>query len=231
MGYISEGFLTALSLLFNGHEETYSAIFTTLRVSSLSIMVTLFVGIPLGFFLGSSSFRGKEAVRAVVDTLLALPTVVVGLLVYAFISRRGPLGELGILFTLKGIALGQFILGLPIVVALTATAVEALDEQVKITLMTLGANRKQVLLGTLYEARFAVLVAGLTAYGRIISEVGVSMMLGGNIKWHTRTITTTIALETGKGQFAMGLALGMVLLALAFGVNLLLSGFKRKATR
>ncbi|HPI98750.1 MAG TPA: ABC transporter permease, partial [Synergistales bacterium] len=127
--------------------------------------------------------------------------------------------------------LGQFILGLPIVVALTATAVEALDEQVKITLMTLGANRKQVLLGTLYEARFAVLVAGLTAYGRIISEVGVSMMLGGNIKWHTRTITTTIALETGKGQFAMGLALGMVLLALAFGVNLLLSGFKRKATR
>jgi len=109
--------------------------------------------------------------------------------------------------------------------------VEALDEQVKITLMTLGANRKQVLLGTLYEARFAVLVAGLTAYGRIISEVGVSMMLGGNIKWHTRTITTTIALETGKGQFAMGLALGMVLLALAFGVNLLLSGFKRKATR
>jgi len=231
MGYISEGFLTALSLLFSAHEETYSAIFTTLRVSSLSMAITLLVGIPLGFFLGSSSFRGKQAVRAVVDTLLALPTVVVGLLVYAFISRRGPLGELGILFTLKGIALGQFVLGLPIVVALTATAVEALDEQVKITLMTLGANRKQVLLGTLYEARFAVLVAALTAYGRIISEVGVSMMLGGNIKWHTRTITTTIALETGKGQFAMGLALGMVLLGLAFGVNLLLSGFKRKATR
>ena len=231
MGYISQGFLTAIELLLTGHEETYSAIFTTIRVSSISIIITLLAGIPLGFLLGSMDFRCKHSIRVVVDTLLALPTVVVGLLVYAFISRRGPLGELGLLFSLQGIALGQFILGLPIVISLTATAVESLDEQVGLTLMTLGAEKRQVLLGTLYEARFAVLVAALTAYGRIISEVGVSMMLGGNIKWHTRTITTAIALETGKGEFAMGLALGIVLLCLAFGVNLLLSGFRKKAVR
>ncbi|MCF7936723.1 MAG: ABC transporter permease [Synergistales bacterium] len=231
MDYISQAFVKAFELLFSGHEETYSAIFTTLQVSTLSITITLLAGTPLGFLLGTSKFPGRQAVRTVVDTLLALPTVVVGLLVYAFISSRGPLGGLEVLFTLQGIAIGQFILGLPIVVSLTATAVEALDRQARITLMTLGANRRQVLLGTLFEARFAVLVAALTAYGRIISEVGVSMMIGGNIKWHTRTITTAIALETGKGEFAMGLALGMVLLGLAFAVNLFLSGFRRKAAR
>lgn len=230
MDYISEGFITAIKLLSSGHEETYSAVFATLKVSSLSILITLIVGIPAGFLLSAARFPGRHAVRMIVDTLLALPTVVVGLLVYAFISRRGPLGDLGILFTLKGIAVGQFILALPIVVSLTATAVEALDEQVKLTLKTLGANRRQVLIGTLYEARYSVLVAALTAYGRIISEVGISMMIGGNIKWHTRTITTAIALETGKGQFAMGVALGIVLLGLAFGVNLCLSSFKRKAS-
>jgi len=230
MDYISEGFITALKLLFSGNEETFSAVFATLKASSLSIAVTLLAGVPAGFILSTSRFPGRNGIRVVVDTLLALPTVVVGLLVYAFISRRGPFGELGMLFTLKGIALGQFILALPIVISLTATAVEALDEQVKLTLKTLGANRRQVLIGTLYEARYSVLVAALTAYGRIISEVGVSMMIGGNIKWHTRTITTAIALETGKGQFATGVALGIVLLGLAFGVNLCLSRFKRKAS-
>jgi tungstate transport system permease protein len=228
MDYLGSGFLRALVLLFSGDPETYSAVTTTLEVSSLSILASLALGIPGGFLLGYFEFPGKKQIRALVDTLLALPTVVVGLFVYAFISRRGPIGEFGLLFTIPGIALAQTILVLPIVVSLTATAVEGLDRRLRLTLITLGANARQIALQTLLEARFAVLTAAVTAYGRAISEVGISMMIGGNIKWHTRTITTAVALETGKGEFAMGIALGIVLLTLALLVNGVLVTLRRK---
>lgn len=228
MDYLGSGFLRALVLLFSGDPETYSAVITTLEVSSLSIVASLVLGIPGGFLLGYFEFPGKKQIRALVDTLLALPTVVVGLFVYAFISRRGPIGEFGLLFTIPGIALAQTILVLPIVVSLTATAVEGLDRRLRLTLITLGANARQIALQTLLEARFAVLTAAVTAYGRAISEVGISMMIGGNIKWHTRTITTAVALETGKGEFAMGIALGIVLLTLALLVNAVLVTLRRK---
>jgi len=229
MDYIAQGFIRSIELLLIGDPETYSAIFMTLRVSSLSIVASLVIGIPLGFLLGYFEFPGKRQVRAVVDTLLALPTVVVGLFVYAFISRRGPFGELGILFTIPGIAVAQTILITPIVISLTATAIESLDRRLQATLVTLGARGKQILLTSLMEARYAVLVAAVTAYGRAISEVGISMMIGGNIKWHTRTITTAIALETGKGDFAVGMALGIVLLTLALVVNSSLTLLKKRS--
>ncbi len=230
MDYLSEGFITAFRILFSGQEETYSAIFTTLKVSTFSIICTLAAGIPLGFLLGYYNFPGKRTCRAVVDTLLALPTVVIGLLVYTFISRSGPLGDLGLLFSLTGIAIGQFILALPIVISLTASATEQMENTVRLTLMTLGASPSQLAASSLWESRYAVLAASMTAYSRIISEVGVSMMLGGNIKWHTRTITTAIALETGKGQFAEGIALGVVLLGFAFAVNAVVSIARRRAS-
>ncbi len=230
MGYLVEGFKTAFVILFTGQEDTFSAIFTTLKVSTFSITITLAVGIPLGFLLGYYSFPGKRACRTVVDTLLALPTVVVGLLVYAFISRVGPLGSFGLLFSLKGVAIGQFVLGLPIVVSLTAAATEQMENYVRLTLMTLGASPGQLAASSLWEGRYAVLAAAMTAYSRIISEVGVSMMIGGNIKWRTRTITTAIALETGKGQFAEGIALGIVLLGIAFTVNAVVSLARRRAS-
>ncbi len=229
MDYILDGFVKALKLLVGGDQETYSAIFVTLRASTSSIFLSLLVGLPVGFFLGYKDFPGKKQFRASVDTLLALPTVVVGLLVYAFISRRGPLGELGLLFTIPGIVIAQTILVLPIVISLTASAIESLDRRLSYTLKTLGANNRQVAIASLIEARYAVLTAAVTAYGRAVSEVGVSMMIGGNIKWHTRTITTTIALETGKGEFSMGIALGLVLLFIAFMVNWILIFLKRRA--
>ena len=229
MGYITQGFVKAFELLIRGDVETYSAVFTTLKTSSLSITASLAIGIPAGFFLGYRDFRGKRQIRTFVDTLLALPTVVVGLFVYSLISRRGPLGSLGLLFTIPGIAVAQTILITPIVVSLTATAIEGLDERVRITLKTLGATRTRIALASLRESRYAVLTAAVTAYGRAISEVGVSMMIGGNIKWHTRTITTAIALETGKGEFALGIALGLVLLFLAFIVNWGLIVLKRRS--
>ncbi|HOO89718.1 MAG TPA: ABC transporter permease [Syntrophales bacterium] len=229
MDYIAQGLIRSIELLLAGDPETYSAIFTTLRISTLSIIISLAIGIPLGFLLGYFEFPGKRQVRAFVDTLLALPTVVVGLFVYAFISRRGPLGELGLLFTIPGIAVAQTILITPIVISLTATAIESLDRRLQATLVTLGARGRQILITSLMEARYAVLVAAVTAYGRAISEVGISMMIGGNIKWHTRTITTAIALETGKGDFAVGMALGIVLLTLALAVNSSLTLLKKRS--
>ncbi|MDY6880688.1 MAG: ABC transporter permease [Desulfatiglans sp.] len=229
MDFILEGLIQAFGLLISGHDETYSAIRATVSASTLSIVACLILGAPLGFLLGHSGFPGKKAIRTIVDTLLSFPTVVIGLLVYAFLTHRGPLGGLGLLFTLPGIAIGQTILGLPIVVAMTATAVENLDRRLKHTLLTLGAGSKQVLLTTLWEARFSLLLAAVAAYGRIVSEVGISMMIGGNIKWHTRTITTAIALETAKGEFSMGIALGIVLMAIAFMVNLSLIGLRKRA--
>lgn len=230
MGYILEGLINALHLLLIGDPQTYSAIRVTVQVSTYSMLASLAMGLPLGFLLGYSNFPRKKMVRTIVDTLLSLPTVLIGLLVYAFVSRRGPLGELGLLFTLPAIAIGQTILALPIVVALSATAVESLDQRLHTTLLTLGANKRQFLLSNLWEARYGLLAAGVTSYGRVLTEVGISMMIGGNIKWHTRTITTAIALETGKGQFGMGIALGLVLMLLAFMVNLSVF-FLRKRSR
>ena len=228
MDFIAQGLVQAFVLLLQGDPETWSAAWTTVRVSTLSITVCLSLGAPLGFLLGYCEFPGRRALRTLADTLLSLPTVVIGLLVYAFLTRRGPLGDLDLLFTIPGISIGQTILGLPIVVALTAQAVEGLDSRLRDTLLTLGAGPKRILATTLWEARFSVMLAGAAAYGRIVSEIGISMMIGGNIKWHTRTITTAIALETGKGQFAMGVALGVVLMVIALLVNLAAVSLRRR---
>ena len=228
MDFIIQGFLQSIKLIVSMDEETLNIVATTLSLTGFSMLLILGIGLPLGFALGYFNFRGKHIIRTVVDTLLALPTVVVGLLVYAFISRRGPLGNFELLFTIRGMAIGQVILGLPIVISYTATAIEGLDNRLKLTLQTLGASGGKLALTSLWEGRFQVLVAALTSYGRIIGEVGSAMMLGGNIKWHTRTITTAITLETGKGDFALGIALGVVLLAISFALNISLSFLRRR---
>jgi len=228
MDYIVEGLLKAAALLGSGDSETYSAIATSLKISSLSITAALIIGIPQGFILGYYTFPGKKQIRTVVDTLLSLPTVAVGLVVYAFVTRNGPLGGLDLLYSISGVAAAQVILITPIVISLTATAIEGLDGRLRLTILTLGADRAQVAMTSIAEARYAIMTAAVTAFGRAVSEVGISMMIGGNIKWHTRTITTAIALETGKGQFAMGIALGMVLIAFALTVNTAASILKRR---
>lgn len=229
MNYILDGLRQALTLLFNGDPETFSAVWTTLAVTFEAMAATLVLGAPVGFLLGYAEFPGKRAARLTVETFLSFPTVVIGLVVYAFISRRGPLGEWGLLFTVPGMAVGLTILGLPIVIALTAQAVENLDPRLRPTLLTLGARPHHVFFATLSEARFGMLLATTAAFGRIVSEIGISMMLGGNIKWDTRTITTAIALETGKGEFATGIALGMVLMFIAFLVNLAAAASRRRS--
>ena len=231
MNLFTDGFNEAIDLLTSGNESVYSAISVTVTVSSLSLMISLIIGLPLGFLLGYYQFPGKTIVRTIVDTFLALPTVVIGLIAYTMLSQVGPLGEYNLLFSQQAIVMGQIVLGLPIIIALTAAQVEAVDKRLYTSLRGLGANSYQILVATLIEARFGLMTAAMTAYGRIITEVGISMMVGGNIKYHTRTITTAIALETGKGEFVTGIALGLVLFAVALMVNIALSVLKRKWTQ
>lgn len=229
MDFIVEGFIQAFRMLLTMDEETTVIVVTTFKLTALSMAGVLLFGLPAGFLLGYFDFPGKRAVRTVTDTLLALPTVVIGLLVYAFISRRGPLGDWELLFTVRGMAIGQVILGTPIVAAYTAAAIEGLDSRLRQTLMTLGASGGKLALTSLWEARFMILVAALTAFGRIVGEVGSAMMLGGNIKWHTRTITTAITLETGKGEFALGIALGVILILISLLLNISLTFLRRRS--
>lgn len=227
MDYIYDGLVKAVLLLIHLDPATFSAITATLKVSTVAMAVSLVAGLPLGFALGYYNFRGKRHLKTLVDTLMALPTVSVGLIVYALISSQGPLGEWGLLFTLTGIAMGQTILALPIIIAITAATVENIDADLKLTLVSLGAAKHHILRTCLWEVRYGILAGAVAAYGRVLTEVGISMMVGGNIKYHTRTITTAIALETNKGMFADGMALGIVLIAIALCVNICLS-FLRK---
>lgn len=227
MDYIVDGFFKAFLLLAHLDPATTSAITATLKVSSIAMIFSLTIGLPLGFVLGYFDFPGKRHIKTLVDTLLALPTVCIGLIIYALISSRGPLGEWHLLFTLTGIAMGLTVLALPIVIAITAATVENIDSDLKLTLVSLGAGRHHILRTCLWEVRYGILAGVVTAYGRVLTEVGIAMMVGGNIKYHTRTMTTAIALETNKGQFADGIALGIVLMAIALCVNICLS-FLRK---
>ncbi len=223
-----DGFSKACELLASGNESVYSAIRATITVSSWSMFISLTIGLPLGFALGYYNFKGKAFIRTIVDTLLSLPTVVIGLVAYTMLSHVGPFGIYDLLFTPWAIVIGQIVLSLPIVIALTAVQVEAIDKRLYYSLKGMGVSSVRILITTLNEVKFGLATAAMTAYGRIITEIGISMMVGGNIKYHTRTITTAIALETGKGEFVTGIALGMVLISLALSVNMLLSFLKRK---
>lgn len=200
----------------------YFIVWTSLKVSLLATLLASVLGVPLGVSIALKRFWGKSAVMVALNTLMALPTVVVGLLFYAILSRRGPLGVLELLYTPLGISLGLFVLAVPTVTNLTLSAIQGLDPRLILTCKLLGANRVQQTWKMLLESRFAVIAAVVVAFGRVISEVGIAMMIGGNIRGFTRTMTTAIALETSKGEFELGLALGMFLLSVAFLVNAVL---------
>jgi len=227
LDFLLNGFTEAFNLLLNGNLETYSAIKATLYTSSVSILFAVVVGFPLGFILGFYDFKGRKILRLLSDTALAMPTVAIGLILYAFITRNGPLGSLNLLFTLKAVMLGQFVLALPIIISLTASVVENMEKKHYLTILNLRLSAPKLVFCVLYELRYALMVVIATAYGRIVAEVGVAMMIGGNIKYFTRTITTAVSLETNKGEFAMGIALAMVLIFIAFLVNLTIFALKK----
>jgi len=228
LDFIIEGIRKAFQLIFTLDSEIFSIVLLSLRVSLTAVVLASLLGVYLGFLMAVKDYWGKRFSVSLVNTLLALPTVVVGLIVYSLISRKGPLGVLGLLFTPSAMIIGQFILATPIIIALTHSAVQGIDKRVRNTALTLGATESQSAWMVIKEAHYAVLAAVITGFGRVIAEVGAAMMLGGNIKGSTRTMTTAIALETSKGEFGFGIALGIILLIIAFSINILLHYFQSK---
>jgi tungstate transport system permease protein len=228
MEYIIEGLAKALELIFSLDREIYAIVGRSVRFALTATLLAAVAGVPLGFVIGSKSFKGKPAVITLLNTLMALPTVVVGLLGYAFLSRKAPLGFLDMIFSPHAVILGEFFLSLPVITNLTVSAVQAVDRRAYLTAQTLGASRWRVAWTVLMEARFALLAAIIAGFGRAVSEVGSAMMLGGNIRYYTRSMTTAIALEVSKGEFGFGLALGFFLLAVAFSINILFHYFQVK---
>jgi tungstate transport system permease protein len=223
MSFFVDSFFSALSLMRSLDPELVTVVGVSLKVSCLSTLVASLIGVPLGLGIGFSEFPGKRGVITVLNTLLALPTVVIGLFVYSFISRRGIFGSLDLLYTQNAIVIGQFFLILPIVATFTLSAISRLDDRYRRTAMTLGATRLQTGLVVLREARFAIMAAVVAAFGRVISEIGISMMLGGNARGFTRTMTTAMALEYDKGEFVLAVALGLVLMSISLLVNVALN--------
>jgi len=220
MDYLLRTLVSAWGLLTAFDPEVYAIVWTSLKVSLTSAVFASLLGVPAGVALALGRFRGRRFVLLLLNTLMALPTVVVGLFMYGLVGRRGPLGELGLLFTPQGIVLGEPLLALPIIVNLTISAVHAMDARLLATCRTLGGRRRDEAWMVVREGRYGIMAAIVAGFGRVVGEVGVAMMLGGNIRNSTRTMTTAIALETSKGEFAFGLALGMILLGVALLVNL-----------
>ena len=228
MTFFLDSFKSALLLLWSLDAELLNIISVSLNVSFFSTLISALAGVPLGLVIALNEFKGKRFLITVLNTLLSLPTVVIGLFVYSFISRRGFLGPLGLLYTQKAMIIGQIILILPIITTLTLSAVSRIDDRYRKTALTLGANALQTAFVIVREARFGILASIIVAFGRVIAEVGISMMLGGNAKGFTRTMTTAMALEYDKGEFVMGIALGIVLLLISFAVNIVFNYFQGK---
>ncbi len=210
----------ALKLIISLDKEVIQVAFTSFRIASISLFIACMIGIPAGIFISIYNFRFKKLFIGILSSMLAMPTVVIGLFVYSFISRSGPFGEYRLLFTPAAIIIGQVILVFPIIISFVINGISKLDPRFLETMITLGGSKIDILKGVLIEARFILLTSVLAGFGRIIGEVGVSMILGGNIKGFTRTITTAIALESSRGEFVIALALGIILMSIAVILNL-----------
>ena len=228
MSFLIDSFLSAILLIWSLDPGLLEIIGVSLKVSCTSTLIASVLGVPGGFIIAFSEFPMKRLLITILNTLLALPTVVVGLFVYAFISRRGIFGVFDLLYTQKAMIIGQVILIVPIVATFTISAVSRIDDRYRKTALTVGANLFQTAWMIVREARFSIAAAIIAAFGRVIAEVGISMMLGGNVKGFTRTMTTAMALEYDKGQFVLGVALGITLLAVSFAVNLFFNYFQGK---
>jgi len=220
--FLVDGLRRGVALLAGGDAEVWGVALLSLRIALVATLVACVVGIPIGFVVGTTRFWGRRAALTALNTMLAFPTVVVGLVIWGLLSRRGPLGDMGLLYTWWAIVIAEVVLAAPIAAALTAAAVQGIDPRVRRTALTLGAGRWRTHWAVAREARFALLSGVVVAFGRVLAEVGAATIVGGNIRQHTRTLTTAVALSTSQGDFALAMALGLVLLALAITVNVVL---------
>lgn len=219
MDLIWEGFKQAFSLIIKGDSEVLRVTWLSLKVSGLAVFVSLVFGIPLGTFLAFSRFPGRNLMVSLVNTGMGLPPVVVGLFVVMLLWRSGPLGFLNLLYTPAAMIIAQVIIAFPIITGLTIAGMGQLDPKFRLQLLALGASRFQLFWLLVREVRLPLLAAIMAGFGGAISEVGAVMMVGGNIKGHTRVLTTATVLESRMGHFEMAIALGVILLTLTFAVN------------
>ncbi|HQO96150.1 MAG TPA: ABC transporter permease [Anaerolineaceae bacterium] len=225
---IWQGITEAIRLLFSGDPEVMEITLLSLRISGLATMISLLIGMPSGTLLALGKFPTRKFWMSLVNTGMALPPVVVGLVVSIFLWRSGPLGSLRLMYTPTAIIIAQTIIAAPVVTGLTAAALQQLDPRLEQQLLGLGATRWQVIWALWREARLPLLAALMAGFGSVISEVGASMMVGGNLRHYTRVLTTAIVLENSKGEFAIALALSFILLLLAYLVNLLLTWVQQR---
>ena len=228
MELIWQGIKEAIRLILSGDPGVLQITWLSLQISGSATLLSLLVGIPAGVGLALAKFPGRGLLIAVVNTGMGLPPVVVGLFVSIFLWRSGPLGALGLLYTPTAIVIAQFVIAAPIVVGLTVAAMQQLNPKLRLQLLALGASRWQLLWLLMREARLPLLAAVMAGFGGVISEVGASMMVGGNLLGQTRVLTTATVLETGKGNFDVAIALSLILLALVFGVNYLLTWVQQR---
>lgn len=228
MNEIIEGFLEAIRLIIALDPEVIEITLRSLLISIAATIIASLISLPLGSLIYFREFRGKRIAINIIQTLYALPTVIAGLLLFLLISNVGPFGFLRLLFTPFGMVIGQTILILPIAIGLTISSLSGIEQEIRYTIISLGATEAQAVLTILSEARFAILSAVLLGFGRAISEVGAAMMIGGNIRGATRVLTTAIALETSMGNFALSIALGIILLGVAIVVNLCLNFMQQR---
>lgn len=228
MEEIWTGFIKAVGLITSFNPKVIEITRRSLMISASSCAIATTISIPLGSLIHFTRFRGKRALISMIQTLFGLPTVVVGLFVFILFSRAGPLGEMGILFTPVVMVIGQVLLITPLILGLVISALSGVDKAVSETAISLGATRLQTAILTLKEGKFAVLAAVVMGFGRAFSEVGLALMVGGNIRGFTRVLTTTISLETSKGDIELSMALGIILLLIALSINITLNRLQQR---
>ena len=228
MTLIWNGIVTAFALLFGGNAEVWSITWLSLEISGLATMISLLLGMPLGIFLAMTRFPGRAVAVALVNTGMGLPPVVVGLFVSIFLWRSGPLGFLDLIYSPAAIVIAQVVIAFPIVAGLTLTSFQTLNPNLGLQLAGIGASKPQTLWLLCKEARLPLLAAIMAGFGGVISEVGASMMVGGNIRGQTRVLTTATVLEAGRGNFDLAIALGLILLVLSFTINFVLTQIQQR---
>ncbi len=228
METLLSGFSQAIRLIFSFDRDLYSIVFLSLKVSGGALLLAAFIGLPIGSVIGLKKFFGRDFIISLLNTFMGLPPVVVGLVLYLILSRSGPLGFMGILYSPSAMIIAQTLLAVPIIAALSHSSIIGVDDIVRKSAITLGATPLQAAIKVIAEARYGIMAAIIAALGRVIAEVGAILIVGGNIAGYTRVMTTTIALETDKGNFELAIALGVVLIFIALCINIILHRVQKK---
>jgi tungstate transport system permease protein len=231
MGLFLDSLSRGVELIFSLDPEIVHVTLLSLGVSFAGVFFAAVLAMPLGIIIGLKSFRGKRLVVNLINTFMGLPPVIVGLFLFLIFSKQGLLGATGLLFTPQIMALAQFIIAFPIIAGVSLSAIEGMEKDVRDLITSLGTTRFQMIYLSLFEIRHGLLTALMTGLGRAFSEVGAVIIVGGNIRYHTRVLTTSIVLETGRGDFEMAMALGIILLTLAFSINYAITVVQERGRR